>query len=97
MSATSKNASGEIVPSATPAAANNSFAFARSVGYWNVSGANPRHSSATGGQSAPASEAVVVALPAVPDELEVTRIPVRSGWHRDAIPLLKHILRHSRR
>src|SRR5688500_17573075 len=34
---------------------------------------------ATGGQSAPASEAVVVSLPAVPDELEVTRIPVRSG------------------
>jgi cholesterol transport system auxiliary component len=33
----------------------------------------------TGGQTAPASEAVVVSLPAVPDELEVTRIPVRSG------------------
>jgi cholesterol transport system auxiliary component len=31
------------------------------------------------GQAAPASEAVVVSLPAVPEELEVTRIPVRSG------------------
>ena len=34
---------------------------------------------ATAGRAAPASEAVVVSLPAVPQELEVNRIPVRTG------------------
>lgn len=34
---------------------------------------------ATAGQSAPTSQAVVVSMPSVPQELEVPRIPVRSG------------------
>ena len=38
-----------------------------------------RERPATAGQTAPTSEAVVVSLPSVPQELEVPRIPVRSG------------------